>query len=236
MSLTMPWQALEKWLFPPTCVLTGQPALKFDLAEEHLLQLKPLKQVCAGCGVTLPTAGTERCGQCLQGKYAFDQTIAGFAYEGVMQELILQLKFGGHLAASRLLFELFWALRHEELEGLEIDAVVPVPLHPKRLAERGFNQSLELAKALAKAMEKPLLPFAVERVKNTPPQAQLDAKARAKNLKGAFKADAQALQGTTRVLLVDDVMTTGSTLHQLAKMLKKQAKVEWVACGVVARR
>jgi ComF family protein len=111
------------------------------------------------------------------------------------------------------------------------DALIAMPLHPIRLQERGFNQSLEIAKIVAGACKRPLLTQHCTRIKHTTPQAQLKLKDRANNIKGAFACD--DLTGM-RVALVDDVMTSGASLNELAKIAKQAGAIE-VTCWVLAR-
>jgi len=228
----------EKWVFPPVCMLSGEPSVKFDLGEAALLALQPVKRGCRCCGLPLPNTVKPNscCGSCLQSLPFFDETVAGFEYDKVMRDLILRFKFNPEPHLSRLLFELFYSIRKEMLLSLGVEAIVPVPSHPNRLLERGFNPALELAKPLAKVLRVPLLPFAVARVRETPPQSSLPLAARKQNLKGAFQVKPEVFQGLHTVLLVDDVMTTGHTLSALAEAIKAESGVQRVVNAVVARR
>lgn len=129
-----------------------------------------------------------------------------------------RFKFGADLAAGRLLGEL-WCAALGERPPPAADCLVPVPLAPGRLRERGYNQALELARPLAKQLQLPLRWQSLRRIRATAPQSGLDRKARARNLRGAFAAD-PALRGQ-RVLLIDDVMTTGATLAACARSLRR---------------
>ena len=233
----MQFAELEKWLFPPTCVLTGAPSLKFDLGEEALLQLKSIVKGCRCCGRPLPEALPPHslCGQCLPDPPAFDETVAGFIYETVMRELILRYKFHPEPHLSRLLFELFYSIRQQSLHTLGVEAIIPMPNHPNRLLERGFNSALEIAKPLAKVLRVPLLPFAVQRIKDTPPQSSLALEKRKQNIKGAFQVQPEYFQGVHSVLLVDDVMTTGHSLNALAEVIKAETEVQYIVNAVMAR-
>ena len=122
--------------------------------------------------------------------------------------------FGGVLAEKAAL---------DVLNYNHVDLIIPMPMHPQRLKERGFNQALEIAKVLTKNAREKLDYKSVERQTLTPPQASLPLKARVKNIKGAFKVNTDKLdklQGK-RIAIVDDVMTTGASLNELAKTLKK---------------
>lgn len=228
----------EKWLFPPVCVLSGEPSVRFDLGEEALLALQPVERGCRCCGVPLPNTAKPNsyCGLCQQTPPFFDETVVGFEYNKVMRDLILRYKFNPEPHLSRLLFELFYSIRQEALLLQGVEAIVPVPSHSSRLMERGFNPALALAKPLAKMLRVPLLPFAVDRVRDTPPQSSLPLRERQQNLKGAFYVKPEAFQGVHTVLLVDDVMTTGHTLSVLAEAIKTESGVQRVVNAVVARR
>ncbi len=129
--------------------------------------------------------------------------------------------------------EFFARALHEHLAGRDpVDVIIPMPLHPERLAERGFNQAAEIGRRLAQRLQLPFLTEGVQRLRNTPPQAGLDLKTRRRNLRGAFHCDLD-LSGR-RVALVDDVMTSGTSLHELAKVVKRCGAAR-VSTWVVAR-
>ena len=118
----------------------------------------------------------------------------------------------------------------------DIDLIIPMPMHPKRLQERGFNQALEIAKLISKGLDIPLDYQSCTRNKLSPPQASLPLKERVKNIRGVFSindAHAKNLKGL-KVALIDDVMTTGASLNELAKTVKK-AGATHVECWVLAR-
>lgn len=231
------WQMLEQWVFPPTCVLSGQPAVRFDLAEEYLFQLKPLERVCSQCALPLPNGAQDAtiCGQCLKSPPSFQQTVAGFEYEGIMQQLMVRYKFQPQPSLSRLLFELYWARQAARIRSLGIETIVAVPAHPSRIMEYGFNPAVQLAKPLAKALGVPLLKDAVLRTVATPPQHQLSAKERRQNLKNAFQVEPSILEGISHIAVVDDVMTTGTTLDTLAKVIHQNSNIKQVTNLVIAR-
>jgi ComF family protein len=164
------------------------------------------------------------CGECLQREPPFDAAFAPFVYGHPLDLLVTKLKFGRSLAAGRVLSEL-WLEAMAEALPTRPDLLVPVPLHPSRLRERGYNQALELTRPLARALRIPLADTLLSRTKATAAQANLDAKARRKNLRGAFAFDGAALNGTRpaklHVALIDDVMTTGTTLRECARVLKR---------------
>ena len=181
---------------------------------------------CPCCA--LPTLAGEMCGRCLSDPPAFDRTHAVFSYQFPLDRLLHSYKYGGQLALAGLFAD---ALLERVIDD-QPDLVVPMPLHRSRLRERGFNQSAELARLLARRMALGCELAGCDKLRDTPPQAALPWKQRRANVRGAFSC-ALDLAGK-RVALVDDVMTTGATLHEVAKVLKQRGAVE-VTAWVVAR-
>lgn len=198
-----------------------------DLCEGCRRELTAPVHRCPRCAALLPAGATGPCGACLKRPPAFDAAFAALDYRAPADRLVTALKFHGRLSHAGLLGELMAA----GLDGRDPpDLIVPVPLHLGRLRERGFNQALEIARPLARRLGVPLDPQTAVRVRATPPQTELDAAARRRNVRGAF-AVGPGVAGL-RIALVDDVMTTGSTLQELAKIMKRAgaARVEvWVA-------
>jgi ComF family protein len=180
---------------------------------------------CPRCALASP--GGAICGRCLSGKAPrYDATVAALAYAFPADALIHALKFRGELALAPWLSQL---LLREIDRGASIQLVIPVPLSAKRLRERGYNQALELARSLAAALRAPIDFSSCERTRETPPQMELPWAERASNVRGSFRCT-RSLAGAN-VAVVDDVMTTGATLDELAGTLKAAgaARVEnWV--------
>ncbi len=169
------------------------------------------------------------CGACLKKPPAFDRTYPLWHYRPPVPGLIHALKFQGRLECARLLGEIM----AEQLGTLlPPDCLLPVPLHPARYRERGFNQALEIARPLTKQLGLPLTPRLCRRTRFTPPQYTRDAQGRRKNLRGAFQAS-KAVDGC-RIAVVDDVMTTGTTAHEVAAALKR-AGASRVEVWILAR-
>jgi ComF family protein len=169
------------------------------------------------------------CGHCLKNPSSFDRTIAPLRYEFPLDILIQELKYRHQLALASFLGA---ELAKRAQSAPSPDVLIPMPLHPSRLRERGFNQALELAKIVAGQLELPLLSQGAERIRATPPQVGLPWKERAKSVRGAFSSVAN-LSGK-HVAILDDVMTTGTSLHELALTLRKQGAAE-ISAWVVAR-
>ncbi len=180
---------------------------------------------CPVCA--LPTLDGATCGQCLRKQPLFDRTVAAFAYGFPLDRLVQALKFSGQLhLANDLADKLVTRV------AIRPDCLVPMPLHPTRLIERGHNQSLELAKRAATRLDIPLLPHACQRVRDTPPQTSLKWKERGKNMRKAFRC-AENFEGR-HVAMVDDVMTSGASLNELALALRR-AGARKVSAWVIAR-
>lgn len=179
--------------------------------------------VCPRCALESPRG--ELCGRCLTQAPAYDATQAALAYEFPADALVQALKFRGELALAPLLA----ALLTPRLRAERVDLMVPVPLSRERLRRRGYNQALEIARHLPRARLELTL---CERTRDAPPQMELPYDARQRNVRGAFRCT-RPLQGAS-VAIVDDVMTTGATLDELARTLKG-AGAERVVNWVVAR-
>ncbi len=198
--------------------------------------------LCAGCREELPrlpvphcpvcaipTTTPDICGRCLKRAPRFDAVTAGFLYTFPVDRLIARLKFGNTLAVSKVLGrELCAALAQQPRP----DFVLPMPLSETRLRERGFNQATEIARVLAAEMGIPLATGACERQRHTAPQMGLSLARRRANLRNAFHCET-ALKDA-HIAVVDDVLTSGATLDELARTLK-QAGARRVTGWIVAR-
>jgi len=182
---------------------------------------------CPVCA--LPTPSGEVCGHCLTHPPLFGSTTAIFGYAFPLDKLIQGMKYGEQLALAH-------AFAKKMLQRIDKsnfpDYVIAMPLHPAKLRERGFNQSLLLATTVARELKLKLLPNACQRVRDTPPQSALPWKERKKNVRNAFSCD-RDLAGK-RVALVDDVLTTGASLNALAEAVSKKGAIE-ISAWVVAR-
>lgn len=194
------------------CVLCGTPGTL--LCPGCHGDLPRLGTACERCGEPLPVAGV--CGHCLHTPPPFDSTRALFRYAPPVSELVLRFKFQGALHLA----ELLGGLLAEHLAAAEPrpELVIPVPLHPTRLAARGYNQALELGRPLARALGLPLAPALCRRVRDTAAQSNLDPDRRRRNVRGAFAVNGPV---PARVAILDDVITTGATLTELARVLRR---------------
>ena len=213
-------------LIAPSCLMcTGPSAGALLCAPCHAdLPRLPSAQ-CDTCALPI-TSGT-RCGACLSHAPAYDHVCAPFTYAFPADALVQALKYRSMLAIAPL----FGSAIASSLDERP-DVIIPMPLADARLRERGFNQAQEIARHVAGISGIPLLPHACRKVRDTAPQAALPWKERAKNVRKAFVCDAD-LSGK-HIAVVDDVMTTGATLNELAHNLKQAGAVR-VSGLIVAR-
>ncbi|WP_425481296.1 ComF family protein [Luteimonas gilva] len=221
---------LAALLWPPRCLLCGESGRGGrDLCRDCDAALPWNRNACLRCALPLP-APAPACGLCLRRPPPLAETHAALVYAFPVDRLLPRLKFHADLACGRLLSQLmiqaFAALPRP-------DALVPLPLHRGRLRSRGYDQALELARPLAHAFALPLLDDALIRKRGTPPQSRLDAAARRRNLRGAFAVDPGVVL-PPHVAVIDDVVTTGATLHAAAQALRR-AGAQRVDAWVCAR-
>ena len=217
---------LAATLLPQPCALCGGHAGLLAVCAACAAELpRQPEPACPQCGEDSPGGAT--CGACLRDPPAFEATVAAFRYAPPIDTLIQRLKFGGalHLAP-------WFATALAPRVPADCSAIVAMPLHPRRLRERGFNQAREIARVLARQTGLPLRDGVVERRRDTAHQADLDAEARRKNLRGAFACPRPVAAET--LLVVDDVMTTGTSLDELARTLKRAGATR--ICAAVAAR
>ena len=217
------------WLFALRCMVCGEPGTDGrDLCDACHAALPWQEQACTRCALPLPQPGV--CGHCLQAPPPLEEVHAVFDYAFPLDRLLPRLKFHRDFAAGRVLAQCM-ADRLADLP--RPDALIPIPLHHARLRSRGYDRALELAAPLARALRIPLLGNALQRRKTTTAQSRLDADARQRNLRGAFVV-ANGATLPAHVVLLDDVMTTGATLHAAARS-RQQAGVQRVDAWVCAR-
>jgi ComF family protein len=218
-------------IFPPRCAGCGRRGAW--LCGACLSQVAPLAPPwCQQCGRPWP-AGQRRCRFCRQGDLAaLDWARAAYPHSGAIRAAIHRFKYAGDLARAESLAALLTPLLAQAPASVSLPRVVPVPLSAVRQRERGYNQAAELARLLAQARGWPLDTRLV-RVRATPPQVGLDRAARQENVRGAFAWRGDTLAGQ-RVLLVDDVMTTGATANECAATMKAAGAL-WIGLVTVAR-
>lgn len=185
---------------------------------------------CPQCARTLPASVSGHCGQCLTQAPNFDATLACAHYGPPISAMVLALKKGGQLSLARAFGQLMAS--RIDVAGMADAMVCPVPLNAQRLRERGFNQALEIARAFARALDVPLHANALARTPNSKAQQALKLHERRRNVRGVFRVQADVRD--RHVVVIDDVMTSGSTLDEIARCLKR-AGARRVSNVVLAR-
>jgi ComF family protein len=216
-------KALSERLFGGSCFLCRGKASALLCAECDADLPRLRGELCPRCALASPAGAV--CGRCLAQPPAYDATRAALAYRFPADVLVQALKFRGELALAPFLGRLLAGC----VSGDGVACVVPVPLSARRLRGRGYNQALEIARSVAGATGTRLSPELLERGRDTAVQMDLPLDARAKNVRGAFRC-AQVIGGAT-VAVLDDVMTTGATLDEVAATLKRAGAarvVNWV--------
>ncbi|HET9679300.1 MAG TPA: ComF family protein [Gammaproteobacteria bacterium] len=221
------WAKFNQILYPPYCLLCRGPARDQALCDACHADLPWQQHTCPCCALPLNQTAVA-CGTCLQQPPPFDRAIAPLHSAWPLDRLLTKFKFSHRLSHGRLLARLL--AQHISQPQLP-DAIVPVPLHDTRLRQRGFNQAAELARGLGQQLGLPVLNNACFRQRETDSQSSLSATARRQNMHRAFVVKGKL---TGHLAIVDDVMTTGSTVAELAKALK-QAGAEKISVWCVAR-
>ncbi|PKO89100.1 MAG: phosphoribosyltransferase [Betaproteobacteria bacterium HGW-Betaproteobacteria-12] len=213
-------------LLPGTCLLCGGDAGKHLLCPDCHAELPAAPAIhCPQCAE--PTTHGERCGACLKEPPYFDRTVALWRYDFPVDRIIHALKYQHRISIAGWLGQSIAVHLNADDQWL-----IPMPLHPARLRERGFNQALEIARATARQLQLPMLGNCLARQRPTPPQAELTPPERRRNVRGAFACNAD-LSGR-HIILVDDVMTTGASVGECARVLKLHGARE-ITVAVAAR-
>jgi len=221
LSSSLP-RMLLRVLLPSSCALCGAVQEAAVCRACSLAYAAAGRPRCPCCANPAAAGDTDRrCGACLADPPAFDATVAACDYAAPLDGLVLGLKFSARLALAP-----WMAQRLQDavvVSGTPLpDLLCPVPLGPRRLVERGYNQALELARPLAKGLGIPLAPRLLERVLETAAQSGVTPGERRRNVRGAFAlANGQVALDGRHVGVVDDVMTSGHTLDELAGVLKR---------------
>lgn len=228
------------WVLPPRCVLCrrpGQPPA-FDLCADCEAEIPVVPDPCRRCGLPRNVTGGDTedgCARCRALDLPYSRCVAPWAYEFPVTQLVQALKYEGALANARVFGTRMvrQALSENGDPWRGAALVVPMPLHPSRLVERGFNQSHEIARVVSRLLDLRLAGPGLRRVRGTAPQVGLSRPERTGNLSGAFSADSNVVAGQ-HVVLIDDVVTTGSTAIEAASTLRA-AGAESIAVWAVAR-
>src|SRR5215471_6758193 len=225
-------------LYPPSCpICSASVGVREYLCtgcEAKLSRIVP--PFCAKCSEPFDGAITTTfsCANCAHRSLHFDAAVSAYRSRGIVRHVILNFKYGRQIHLRHLVARwLVAAFDDERLRERRFDAIVSVPVHPARQRERGFNQAAVLAQWLSAHLSLPVCP-ALERIRCTTTQTAFDRSERMQNLRGAFRLRKKLDVRRLRVLLIDDVLTTGSTLSECARALKK-AGAQSVHAATAAR-
>ena len=222
-------------IYPKVCLHCDDSGHnEMDLCERCFLNLPWVEFACQHCALPLPNTNSSTCGACTNRELYFDYASAPFQFDGFIRDAIYQFKFNQKLTQGKLLAQLLM----QHVEGMDLETpelIIPVPLHKKRMQQRGYNQALEIARMVSKNTGSELDYKTVYRNRDTSVQMELPAKQRHKNVKGAFSVkENSTILNNKHVCILDDVMTTGNTVNEVAKCLK-DAGVERVGVWCIAR-
>jgi ComF family protein len=235
-------RGVSQLIYPNACLICDSPEtestpLRHGLCSKCCLSIvADSPDVCPRCAATVGphTDVSEGCPACRTRAFAFTGAIRLGPYEGRLREAILRLKHSAGEPLAEMLGRILAEERLSALKASGIEIVVPVPLHWRRRWRRGYNQAASLGRELACSLGAEFQPGCLRRIKPAPQHAQPSATARQENIRGAFAGPARASLASRTVLLVDDVMTTGSTAHEAARTLKT-AGAGQVVVAILAR-
>lgn len=217
-------------VYPPMCGIctekvSSEPYKTLSVCRGCLAHIrKNPPPYCVTCGRSLAgsTQNVEVCWECSGRNFYYERSWSGFLYEGILKEALLLLKYSGRISISNLFSGLLVQFIRENPEIIKaIDAVAAVPLHRSRLREREFNQSGMMAGDVAEVFNVRDISKCLKRTVNTKPQSSLDKKERFENVKDTFGVTGAELVAGKVILIIDDLFTTGATLNECAKVLKK---------------
>jgi ComF family protein len=229
LSKINPAAALSSLFYPAVCVVCSgeveRPAYLCESCRSRAPRIT--SPFCSKCSEPFAGAITQtfRCANCANRTLHFDTAVAAYRSRGLVRKLVHEFKYGHHRHLRHPLGEWLAENMHDpRLQGRRFDVIVPVPLHPARERERGFNQATLLAELLASRVAVPLRAV-LQRIRYTTTQTAYDRAERMENLHGAFRLRKNQDVRDLRVLLIDDVLTTGSTLSECARVLKAAGAV-----------
>ena len=228
---------LQSWVLPPTCIACGgdgSPGL--DLCCGCEAELPRNIPACARCGIVIAgQPATLTCGACLKAPPRFDRSVCAYRYEYPIDHLVRALKYGQTLGHARVLGELL-VRQIEATSGACLpQCFIPVPLSRQRFRERGYNQAIEIGRFVEQRIRVPMRTDLIARIRHTAEQAGLRRPQRRQNVRGAFAALENRMPA--HVAILDDVVTTGSTVNEIARVLRRVGteRIEVWACARAAR-
>ena len=217
------WKCLD-YLYPPRCPVCGEISSDgiCPVCTKKLFFVK--EHYCMKCGKPLEAAEAEYCRDCRQHPKNFERGMGLCIYQKPVTNSLAAIKYKNERKFAKYYLEEIQKRKYRDLLQLKIDVIIPVPIHRKKRRKRGFNQAEIFANGIAEMLNKPMYTKIVERIHDTKPQKQLNPGERKSNLKKAFRGNLKEYQRAgmpKRVLLVDDIYTTGSTAEAVTVALKQ---------------
>lgn len=219
-------------IFPRRCEICDRglsPSRSLPLCVEHAREIIPTEApVCGKCGRKMFGESVESlvCARCRSMRVSYDAGYSACLYEGTLRELVHRFKYTKRRYLGWFLGELIVNYVREHADGFRYEGIIPVPLHWRRYWSRGFNQAADLARPLSRRYRLPVLRRSLRRVRYTRPQVSLGPEERRTNIRGAFRVRRPARVAGKKLLLIDDVITTGATLNECARVLKGAGATE----------
>jgi len=209
---------LQSRLFLPCIICQDKSHADIQLCQNCIDDLPKIQKQCGCCALPIQEPH-EYCGKCLSQSYSFTKIQSPFLYQGQIKNLLSQFKFHGKLVEGRILAQLLCEYILN-IKDSKPDLLIPAPLHYKKLRERKFNQSAEIAGYLSKQLNIPWDSHSLKKIKTTKSQNSLNRKQRLSNVKGCFTFNKR--QDYQHIAIIDDVVTTGATAEAMAKAIKKK--------------
>ena len=208
-------------LYPQTCYFCGK-ICKDRMCIECRGKVEYIEEPrCKKCGKPIRYEEQEYCHDCTEQTFHYEQGMSIWLHKGPVRWSVYQFKYRNRRIFAEFYIEEWWRIYGKKLMEWSIDVIIPVPLHRKRRRKRGYNQSEILAKELGKRCNIPVDTKSVIRTVNTRPQKELNNKERQKNLRSAFDVT-KYWKNAKKVLLIDDIYTTGNTIDSIARLLKQK--------------
>lgn len=231
--LTPITKTLKPLFLPYRCILCDSTCVKWDLCEYCVPFLPTLSSPCQLCATPLPN-GQTLCGKCSMSPPPFDRLFVPMAYDFPLQSLIQKMKFSPSYIHTKILGQITsqFLKQHYEQQA-KPRVIIPIPLHSKRLAKRGFNQALEISRPISRSLNIKIDYTSFIRSKATKSQAELKYDERSSNIRDAFTGPVNYKKNF--VAVVDDVITTGATVNEFCKTLKRSG-VEKIHVWCIAKR
>lgn len=225
-------------LYPRRCPFCGEirPYGSYSACGNCLDRLKKVEPPhCLRCGKTVYDGGQEYCQDCREVPKNYERGYPVFVYQEPVKKALYDFKYHNQREYAAFFASCMYHCYREVWEGLGLSGIVPVPVHKKKLRQRGYNQAALLARELSRHINVPCYEYYLERVVDTNPQKELNEKERVKNLKKAFKIGRNRIK-LKRVLLVDDIYTSGATIASCAEVLKSaQTEKVWFASVAIGQ-